>query len=91
MQKAKPKDRSEQEVAGYRDVLADIHTNYNRIQLSSHLIKNWHQTLYRYTEETGEGRGKKRTTQSLRWVQTGGSWFDFKRSRLWPPRNSWNA
>jgi Fic family protein len=53
LQKARPKDRSEQEVAGYRDVLADIHTNYKRIQLSSHLIRNWHRSLYRYTEEAG--------------------------------------
>lgn len=29
--KAKPRDRSEQEVAGYRDVLASVHANHARL------------------------------------------------------------
>jgi Fic family protein len=53
MKNAKPRDRSEQEVAGYRDVLADIHTNHARMHLSADLIRSWHRTLYRYTGETG--------------------------------------
>lgn len=59
MKKTKPRDRSEQEVAGYRDVLADIHTNYSRIRLSSEVIRKWHRTLYRYTNETGGSWKKK--------------------------------
>jgi hypothetical protein len=30
-EKTTPRDRSEQEIAGYRDVLTTIHTNYNHI------------------------------------------------------------
>lgn len=49
--KTKPRDRSEQEVAGYRDVLASIHANYARTKLSPDLILDWHRMLYRYTGE----------------------------------------
>ena len=50
MKNAKPRDRSEQEVAGYRDVLADIHTNHDRMHLSADLIRSAAQdaiSLYR--------------------------------------------
>jgi Fic family protein len=51
--KSKPRDRSEQEVAGYRDVLASIHTNHSRLRLSTDLILSWHRTMYHYTGEKG--------------------------------------
>lgn len=53
VKKSKPRDRSEQEVAGYRDVLAAIHVNHARMRLSTNLILDWHRTLYRYTQERG--------------------------------------
>ncbi|HOW73954.1 MAG TPA: Fic family protein [Phycisphaerae bacterium] len=55
--KSKPRDRSEQEVAGYRDVLASIHANHSRLRLSTDLILGWHRTMYHYTGEQG-GRWK---------------------------------
>ncbi len=51
--KNRPRDRSEQEVAGYRDALAGIHANHRNLTLSADLIKKWHATLYRYTKEQG--------------------------------------
>jgi len=48
---AKPKDRSEQEIAGYRDVLAEVHANHSRLKLSANLIKDWHGSMYKYTGE----------------------------------------
>lgn len=51
--KVKPRDRSEQEVAGYRDVLATIHVNHQKLPLSTHLIRGWHRDLYRFTGERG--------------------------------------
>jgi len=51
--KTKPQDRSEQEVAGYRDVLSTIHAHPSKIQLSSDLILDWHRALYRFTNERG--------------------------------------
>jgi len=49
--KSKPKDRSEQEVAGYRDVLAEIHANALRHKLSPPLILQWHKQMYGFTAE----------------------------------------
>ncbi len=62
--KAKPRDRSEQEVAGYRDVLASIHANHINLQMSPKLILDWHRTLYRFTDETG-GKWKEKDNAIL--------------------------
>lgn len=56
--KTQPRDRSEQEVAGYRDVLAAVHANHARTRLSTDLILDWHRKIYRYTGEKG-GHWKK--------------------------------
>ena len=53
LRRSKPRDRSEQEVAGYRDVLAEIHTHAPKLKLSGDLVRNWHRTLYSYTSERG--------------------------------------
>jgi Fic family protein len=50
---ARPQDRPEQEVAGYRDVLAAIHTGSSRLELSVGLIRDWHRAMHRYTSEAG--------------------------------------
>jgi len=62
--KIKPRDRSEQEVAGYRDVLASIHANHARMRLSTELILDWHRTIYHYTGEKG-GHWKKQDNAIL--------------------------
>jgi Fic family protein len=51
LKKSKPVDRSEQEVAGYRDILASIHTHPNRYNISPATICNFHRQMYRYTNE----------------------------------------
>jgi len=48
---AKPQDRSEQEISGYRDVLNGIHVNHSRMRLSPELLLRWHADLGRYTKE----------------------------------------
>ena len=45
----KPRNRSEQEIAGYRDVLNLIHQSHKDIPLSENVILQFHSTLYRYT------------------------------------------
>ncbi len=50
-EKAKPADRPEQEIAGYRDVLNAIHTNHGRMQFSADLLLQWHGALAKYTKE----------------------------------------
>jgi Fic family protein len=49
--RVKPRDRSEQEVAGYRDVLSAIHASHARMKLSTETILDWHRMIYRYTSE----------------------------------------
>jgi len=46
---AAPRNRSEQEIAGYRDVLNLIHQSHEDIPLSENVILQFHSTLYRYT------------------------------------------
>lgn len=43
-----PKDRSEQEIAGYRDVLNIIHERTRDVPVTTGVIRQFHQMLYRY-------------------------------------------
>src|SRR4030042_143826 len=46
---ATPRNRSEQEIAGYRDVLNLIHQSHQDIPLTENVILQFHSMLYRYT------------------------------------------
>jgi hypothetical protein len=70
--RVKPRDRSEQEVAGYRDVLAAIHTGHDRMRLSTALLLDWHSRMYRYTGETG-GEWKKKDNAIIETLPEGRS------------------
>lgn len=56
--KAMPKSRNEKEIAGYRDVLATIHENYDYITPRSNLILQLHRDLYTYSGSSIGGRFK---------------------------------
>ena len=47
--KTMPKTRSEQEIAGYRDVLVTIHENYDYIPVRPSSILQLHRDLYKYS------------------------------------------
>jgi Fic family protein len=47
--KTMPQSRSEREIAGYRDVLAAIHENYDYIPVRPGMILQLHRDLYRYS------------------------------------------
>ena len=51
--KAAPRNRSEQEIAGYREVLTTIHTNYADIPFTTGVVLQLHRDLYQF--EVGEG------------------------------------
>lgn len=53
LETARPDNRSEQEIAGYRDALKLIHESAREMHLSSNLIKQLHSTLYRYLPQPG--------------------------------------
>ena len=47
-QKASPRNRNEEEIAGYREVLNTIHLNYDYIVPRSNMILQLHRDLYKY-------------------------------------------
>ena len=57
-QKLEPKNRNEEEIAGYRDVLSLIHENYNFIDINKNTILQLHRDLYKYTGYNYGGKFK---------------------------------
>jgi Fic family protein len=55
--RTEPADRSEQEIAGYRDILNTIHTNFDEMQLTSNLVLQLHRDLFQFVPGGG-GRWK---------------------------------
>ena len=49
LSKTNPTNRSEQEIAGYRDALSTIHDNYEYIPLKPSVILQLHRDLYKYS------------------------------------------
>ncbi|SDL99823.1 Fic family protein [Halarsenatibacter silvermanii] len=49
-----PEDRSEGEIAGYRDVLNTIHTSYDAIPINPNIILQFHGDLYKFISGEGE-------------------------------------
>lgn len=61
--KIEPHNRSEQEIAGYRAVLATIHENYEYIFPSANLLLQLHRDLYSYS--TGAVGGNYKNTDNV--------------------------
>lgn len=57
-QKAEPRNHSEQEIAGYREVLATIHESYEYIVPRPNLILQLHRDLYSYSQSAVGGSYK---------------------------------
>lgn len=58
LRSSSPRSRSEQEIAGYRDALQDIHENWEMMDINTSLIKELHKTIYRFLPVEG-GEWKK--------------------------------
>ncbi len=56
--KTAPRNRSEREIAGYRDVLASIHENYDYMPLRPGMILQLHRDLYKYSNSAIGGNYK---------------------------------
>ncbi len=56
--KLAPKNRNEEEIAGYRDVLSLIHENYNYIDVTLNTVLQLHRDLYKYTGYNHGGKFK---------------------------------
>lgn len=57
-EKTTPKNRDEQEIAGYRDVLNIIHENFDVIPISQNYILQLHKILYNYMNNPMAGKTK---------------------------------
>ncbi len=57
-EKTTPKNRNEQEIAGYRDVLNIIHENYEYIPITSNYILQLHKILYSHCAKSIGGNYK---------------------------------
>ena len=57
-QKAEPRNRSEQEIAGYREVLSTIHEGYEYITPRPNIILQLHRDLYSYSQRATGGSYK---------------------------------
>lgn len=55
--KTTPKNRSEQEIAGYRDALATIHANHANMPFTTGIVLQLHRDLYQFVARQG-GRWK---------------------------------
>lgn len=60
--KTTPRNRDEEEIMGYRDVLNTIHESYEYIPINSNYILQFHRDLFRHSEKGIGGRYK--TTQN---------------------------
>src|SRR5215210_352832 len=58
-----PKNRPEQEIAGYRDALGSIHVNHEHTAFSAKLVLSVHRDLYKFS--TGEGGRWKRIDNDI--------------------------
>lgn len=57
-EKTTPKNRDEEEIAGYRDVLNIIHESYEYIPITSNYILQLHKTLYSHSAKVIGGKYK---------------------------------
>lgn len=63
-QKTKPKNRNEEEISGYRDVLNTVHESYDFIPPTSNIIQQLHRDLYSYNKTSAYG-GKYKTGDNI--------------------------
>lgn len=74
-ERTKPKNRSEQEIAGYRDVLGLIHANRANIPFGPRYVEQLHGNLYKYTGDTTAGHWKK-LDNKVQEQRPDGSWAE---------------
>lgn len=58
-EKTTPKNREEEEIAGYRDVLKLIHESFDEIRITQNYILQLHKILYRQSSNSMAGKTKK--------------------------------
>ncbi|HGI3718845.1 TPA: Fic family protein [Streptococcus agalactiae] len=77
-EKTIPKNRDEEEILGYRDVLNTIHESYEYIPISSNYILQLHRDLFKYSEKGIGGRYKNTQNSIVEKTQDGNTIERFK-------------
>src|SRR5699024_10967878 len=72
--KTAPRNRDEEEIMGYRDVLNTIHENYEYIPIRANYILQLHRDLFRYSEK-GIGGHFKNTQNYISAADSDGNEF----------------
>ena len=73
-QKTTPKNRNEEEIAGYRDVLNTVHESHDYIPISGNIILQFHRDLMKYSG-SGLGGSYKVTQNYLKETREDGTEF----------------
>lgn len=58
LKKIKPKNRDEEEILGYQDVLSTIHESYEYIPITPQIILQFHRELFKYSDKSIGGKFK---------------------------------
>lgn len=77
-EKTIPKNRDEEEILGYRDVLNTIHESYEYIPISSNYILQLHRDLFKYSEKGIGGRYKNTQNSIVEKTEDGNTIERFK-------------
>lgn len=72
-QKTSPRNRNEEEIAGYRDVLNIIHENYEYISITPNYILQLHETLYSKCQFQRIKMGYKATNNTINEIKPDGN------------------
>ena len=72
LDKTMPRNRNEQEIAGYRDVLNTIHENYDFIPIRSTLLLQLHRDLYKF-QGAGSGGAFKSVDNTIEEIDENGN------------------
>lgn len=88
--KSTPMDRSEGEVAGYRDVLNLIHASYDAIPITGNTILQLHQELYQYIPSEG-GKWKSADNVISETLPSGEKFIRFQPTPAWETPEAINA
>ncbi len=76
-QKTEPRNRSEQEIAGYREVLSTIHENYDYMTIRPNIILQLHRDLYHFSPSATGGIYKNSDNVIAEIDQEGKEWVRF--------------
>ena len=86
--KTMPQSRSEQEIAGYRDVLATIHENYDYIPVRPSFILQLHRDLYKFSGKSIGGNYKNSDNVIAEEDESGNRFVRFQPVPAWETQQS---